>query len=1023
MPGSVGAFDTEIDKFLLDISIEGYGAKAGPDWNCLLEQRAGPSPSNGSSQLHIIPAKLEAPAPNQTPATPLSTYIPREVSRPTFTIGPDDLYLAENIASCQEQLSRKEFQDAGTITDVCYSENVPEIEIFSLLEEGLPRYTLRANTVYGYSHDDWLHTPLVAPNINICLTQEQIEETLKYFLLCAERVGQVTKTYHDIEAVTHLLEEKERDLELAARIGQSLLKQNRILTENNEYLEEQLQNTNEEVAQLKHEVSMRDDLLQLYTNTTEDSEPNSSCCSPLRRNESSLSLQNYLHLEFLQQKLRGLENENQKLRHKAIQLSTETLEYESKEEQLVLDCAKELGVSNNQLAAVSEELERKIEDSAWQQEEISVLLAQVVELQQKCKAGTTENEELTQCLIASRETQEQLKTEVQYLREKYSQCGAMLREAQEEMKNLRNKSAPNSSINRYHTVPVYPMDSLAAEIEGTMRKGLYVDTATSLENSNYNRRVFETVRAVNQVVKLKSRSQSPQNIPGSSPSSTGQSGVSSHFSTPRTSVYGSNTSSTGLDDKLQSLNPDTECTPEEDAERKLGTPGTPGCRDLQAALQRLSLRQQAAPDKTVFEQDWDQQLKALTGDEPLSSGLVTPAESVLSTGTNYSGSSGLTGYSGFSVSSRPNCPDKLKIVKPLEGSVTLHQWQQLAQPNLGGILDPRPGVLTKDFRQLDIDTGEVYNLNDFEEDETDLASFQELTTRPVETKPDPNVTGYHSTNRLPDTQSTYTITTCRIMHPSDELTTVTLNFHHTSSPSCGSFGKLRSTSSDGNLDRLRPISSCGNFDRFRPIPSYGNLNALRPTPPSRNSNTLGTTMSSTNFEALRATHSTPHRKRYTSESATNLREHTTTMSTSLGLVTLLKEHGISAAMYDLICNAEDSNSAQDAAIIHQHSKGTPSNFPNPGTQLVYLSKSPFELKYTSPSQKPFLTSSLARSILKRMSSAEDGRSPSDNRTQRNIFSLNLVEKLKRLGLDKVVARGMIDSESKRLTRLTRRFST
>lgn len=26
-------------------------------------------------------------------------------------------------------------------------------------------------------------------------------------VLCSERVGQITKTYHDIEAVTHLLEE------------------------------------------------------------------------------------------------------------------------------------------------------------------------------------------------------------------------------------------------------------------------------------------------------------------------------------------------------------------------------------------------------------------------------------------------------------------------------------------------------------------------------------------------------------------------------------------------------------------------------------------------------------------------------------------------------------------------------------------------------------------------------------------------------------------------------------------------
>ncbi len=49
----------------------------------------------------------------------------------------------------------------------------------------------------------------------------------------------------------------------------------------------------------------------------------------------------------------------------------------------------------------------------------------------------------------------------------------MLHEAREDIKNLRNKSLPNSTVQRYSTLAaVVPMDSLAAEIEGTFRKGL-----------------------------------------------------------------------------------------------------------------------------------------------------------------------------------------------------------------------------------------------------------------------------------------------------------------------------------------------------------------------------------------------------------------------------------------------------------------------------------------------------------------------------------------------------------------------
>lgn len=49
----------------------------------------------------------------------------------------------------------------------------------------------------------------------------------------------------------------------------------------------------------------------------------------------------------------------------------------------------------------------------------------------------------------------------------------MLQEAREDIKNLRNKSLPNSTVQHYSSLAaVFPMDSLAAEIEGTFRKGL-----------------------------------------------------------------------------------------------------------------------------------------------------------------------------------------------------------------------------------------------------------------------------------------------------------------------------------------------------------------------------------------------------------------------------------------------------------------------------------------------------------------------------------------------------------------------
>lgn len=94
----------------------------------------------------------------------------------------------------------------------------------------------------------------------------------------------------------------------------------------------------------------------------------------------------------------------------------------------------------------------------------------------------------------------------------------------------------------------------------------------------------------------------------------------------------------------------------------------PGRQDLEAAVQRLSARQQshASEERSFFEVEREHKLWRLRDGES-SSGFLTPNESIVSTGTNYSGSSELTVGSGFSLGSLTYLPDKLQIVKPLEG--------------------------------------------------------------------------------------------------------------------------------------------------------------------------------------------------------------------------------------------------------------------------------------------------------------------------------------------------------------------
>ncbi|KAM4691728.1 huntingtin-associated protein 1 isoform 1-T1 [Rhinophrynus dorsalis] len=727
-------------------------------------------------------------------------------------------------------------------------------------------------------------------------------------VLCSERVGRVTKAYRDIEAVTSLLEEKERDLELAARIGQSLLKQNQKLTQRNAILEEQVEAAKEEVSQLRHEISMREDLLHLYTSNTE-SEPLSTASTPLRRNDSSFCLQHNIQLDTLQQKLKCLEDENHKMRSEANDLLDATSEYEDQESSLMLDCVEQFSEVSRHVALLAEELARKGEDAARQQEEISQLLSQIVHLQQKCRSCAAENEELQNLLAAAKDREQKTRTELQDLQEKHRECQDMLHEAQEELKNQRNRSLPNSTISRYSTLNIFPLDSLAAEIEGTMRKG--IDASSELKSY---KKVFETVKAANQVVRTRSRCQSPQNVPGSRAPSQRPSAAPSRVGTPPLSFCESEGTSLVLLEE-ETMLPGQENEISSAGEKKLGMPGTPGGHDLAAALHKLRAQQETQSSENLFE---EREFK-LPRDEEISSGFLTPNESVLSTGTNYSGISEVTGSSSLSFGSRTYLPEKLQIVKPLEGSATLLHWQKLAKPNLGGILDPRPGVLTKDFQELDIDQEEVYNLNDFEEDDMDPISFQALASS-TPTKSKDNL--FRSVNNLPQTQSTYTITTCRVSHPQD-ITMVTSSFYNTVLPSCGSFESLSSVSLEPQ--RLPPQS----------------LALPDPDQPSSGRNT------------------------------------------PLGLVTLLKEHGISATTNP---NKKASEESEEQPPASTRKSGL------------------FQLGWG----RTFRSLTFGRAL---MDSAPASK-PSDSvQNQRSIFSINLVEQLRRLGLNQVVERG-IDSFQK-----------
>ncbi|NWX44702.1 TRAK2 protein, partial [Steatornis caripensis] len=820
-----------------------------------------------------------------------------------------------------------------SLSDVCSHEDLPEVELVSMLEEQLPDYKLRVDSLYLYENQDWIKSPACHGRLPEITSPVHGEEPFHYMILGTDNVEQ--KTYSDADMVKHLLAEKDRDLELAARIGQALLKRNHLLTEQNEALEEQLGQTLDRVNQLQHELAKKDDLLRIVSIASEESETDSSCSTPLRFNESFNVSHDLLQLDVLQDKLRELEEENLALRSKACHLKTETITYEEKEQQLVNDCVKELRQTNAQISRITEELSEKSEELVRYQEEISSLLSQIVDLQHKLKEHVIEKEELKLHLQASKDAQRQLTAELHELQDRNAECLGMLHESQEEVKLLRSRASSVACVCYRQSCGAFP-DSLAAEIEGTMRKEFsQADESVLSKQKGQQKRVFDTVKVANVTRGRCSSFPAPLPIPGSNRSSVVmtakpfQSGV--HQLETYTRMAQTSCSEKNLKD---THNPDQ--------------PGTPGDNDLVTALHRLSLRRQNyLSEKQFFEEEWERKMNLLAEQKEGASGCSTPIESCFSLGTN----SEFTDLSASSSNLRVLLPEKLQIVKPIEGSQTLFHWQQLARPNLGTILDPRPGVVTKGFTPLSDDT--VYHISDLEEEDEEEGeggiTFQVQQSFPEEKKctvPKPAagiflppltsaavpVTALNPGKCLSSTNSTFTFTTCRILHPSD-------------------------------VTQVTPSSVNAPF-------SLGNTG-----------NSIGNPVVSTPAVSYRLS---------IGEFLTNRRDSTTTFSSTSSLAKLLQERGISAKVYD-------SPVLEKLPLLQPpRTVPVPSTPPNSPLHSPCPSPPPFEPRMHH--SENFLASRPAETFLQEMY----GLKPSRNAPDTGQLKMNLVDRLKRLGIARVI---------------------
>ncbi|KAM7353475.1 trafficking kinesin-binding protein milt isoform 3-T3 [Cochliomyia hominivorax] len=596
-------------------------------------------------------------------------------------------------------------------------------------------------------------------------------------VLCGNRVSQMTRAYDDIEAVTRLLEEKEKDLELTIQIGKELLTQNNLLENRLAELEADLKAANEDRAQLVHELHKKNELISVLTNDGEDTSDN-----------DSPTYSKSITLDLLQKKIAALQDENKSLKLEASQLACETDEVEAHERQLMDDISSQLNDANKQFEALSLELERQREENRLQHEQIVSLTARLSEAEMRLHQLTHDNDEHVTLLNITKENQNSLALELVEFKQRYQEVLALLQETQEQLRKQRKKTLPQFRSSFMSTLGGLQPDSLQSEL---MESSLYsensIDSGISGDNQRINERIGRLMSQISGVTNYGNSSMNSSGIcafsGGTLPpykrvfdtvrcatksgnfadseitSMTHLGAMSmSTASVPRMStmpfVGGTNLNNTsiGRDTVLplgmvaKTLSCESIDTQSEDGypSQPSGVPGAPGAKELEAALKRLTpaevLARRAmlsyAPAGT-YSYDEQQPTTSL----PL--GIRTP-DSIMSTG-----SSGVSSTNMSSSIYHWRLPEKLQIVKPIEGSQTLHHWTRLATPTLCGLLEERPGVTIRGGRGLDDLGMQVYTLSDVEEDVGD-----ELPCKQFE-----------------NCGCTYTYTTSTVMHPDDGLIT------------------------------------------------------------------------------------------------------------------------------------------------------------------------------------------------------------------------------------------------------------
>ena len=407
---------------------------------------------------------------------------------------------------------------------------------------------------------------------------------------------------------------------------------------------------------------------------------------------------------------------------------------------------------------------------------------------------------------------------------RYQEVLSLLQDAQEQLRRQRKRTQPVARSALIPGITAPAVDSLQSELmESSLFSELSLDSGisselgrqlTNAQTAGY-KKIFETVRSAkpppsdNNFSQIGSMSMSSSSQPRMSayvfPGGTNSQPYKSTSSSYST-IY--NSSLGGRSYSRESLASDSD---EGYPSQASGMPGAPGAKDLEAALKRLT------PGEVLARRSMLEHAPLGTytysEDPAVPVGCRTP-DSIMSTG-----SSGLSGMS----SSQWRLPEKLQIIKPIEGSQTLHHWSKLAQPTMGGILEDRPGVKIRGGRELEDIGLQTYSLSDVEED--------------AEEQPGKRFQTYGCT---------YTFTNSTVLHPDDGTSVVTFSLPPSQmSSQVASVCNSRQPTAPSTPRCLSRRNSCSTFSVNMGLASMLNERGIKAVNPSELNTPVGPNYSPT----------------------------------------------------------------------------------------------------------------------------------------------------------------------------------